>query len=126
MIERIDHLVLTVSDLDATIAFYTDVLGMKEKTFGDGRKALHFGEQKINLHRAGDEFQPHAHRPTPGSADLCFVTSRSLDDVVSNLQDRGVSVVEGPVSRTGAVGTIESVYVRDPDDNLLEIAVYPS
>jgi catechol 2,3-dioxygenase-like lactoylglutathione lyase family enzyme len=89
-------------------------------------KALHFGEQKINLHRAGDEFQPHAHRPTPGSADLCFVTSRPLDDVLSKLQDRCVSVVEGPVPRTGAVGTIKSVYVRDPDDNLLEIAVYPS
>ncbi|MEO1729038.1 MAG: VOC family protein, partial [Bacteroidota bacterium] len=114
--------VLTVRDLDATIAFYTEALGMEVVTFGEGRRALHFGSQKINLHLAGHEFEPKAEAPTPGSADLCFLTSVPVEEVAERLSRLGIAVVEGPVSRTGATGPIRSVYVRDPDDNLIEIA----
>lgn len=122
MIDSLDHLVLTVRDLDATIAFYTEALGMEVVTFGEGRRALHFGSQKINLHLAGHEFEPKAEAPTPGSADLCFLTSVPVEEVAERLSRLGIAVVEGPVSRTGATGPIRSVYVRDPDDNLIEIA----
>ncbi|MEL7363243.1 MAG: VOC family protein [Bacteroidota bacterium] len=122
MIDSLDHLVLTVRDLDATIAFYTEALGMEVVTFGGGRRALHFGSQKINLHLAGREFEPKADAPTPGSADLCFLTRVPVEEVAAQLTRLGIAVVEGPVNRTGATGPIRSVYVRDPDDNLVEIA----
>jgi catechol 2,3-dioxygenase-like lactoylglutathione lyase family enzyme len=123
-IDRLDHLVLTVADIDATTDFYTRVLGMKAVTFGAGRTALAFGQSKINLHQAGHEFEPKAHRPTPGSADLCLITTDSLDRVVEELVRHDVPIEEGPVERTGATGPILSVYVRDPDRNLIEVSTY--
>jgi catechol 2,3-dioxygenase-like lactoylglutathione lyase family enzyme len=122
VLDRLDHLVLTVADLDRAIAFYRDVLGMRLETFGADRQALVFGRQKINLHLAGHEFEPKAARPTPGSADLCFIAARPLAQLIEHLQTHGVAIVEGPVQRTGATGPILSVYVRDPDQNLIEIA----
>jgi catechol 2,3-dioxygenase-like lactoylglutathione lyase family enzyme len=121
-IDRIDHLVLTVRDIDATCAFYTRVLGMQAITFGAGRTALAFGSQKINLHQAGHEFEPKALRPTPGSGDLCFLTAVPLSEVVAHVQACGVAIEEGPVSRSGATGPIESIYLRDPDGNLVEVS----
>ena len=123
-ITGLDHLVLTVADVDETIRFYQRTLGLEAVTFGDGRRALAFGPSKINLHQAGREFTPHAARPTPGSADLCLVTTTPLDQVVGQLARAGVDVEEGPVPRTGARGPMTSVYIRDPDDNLIEIANY--
>jgi catechol 2,3-dioxygenase-like lactoylglutathione lyase family enzyme len=123
-IDRIDHLVLTVKNIDATCDFYASVLGMEVVTFGEGRKALHFGKQKINLHQAGHEFAPKAARPVPGSADLCLISATPLAEVAAHLQAQGVSILEGPVARTGAVGPIRSLYLRDPDGNLIEIANY--
>lgn len=123
-IDRLDHLVLTVRDIDATIDFYLRVLGMDAIEFGAGRKALRFGDSKINLHEAGHEFEPKAARPTPGSADLCLIAETPLDAVIDELRAHGVSVVEGPVPRTGATGPIRSVYLRDPDENLIEISNY--
>jgi catechol 2,3-dioxygenase-like lactoylglutathione lyase family enzyme len=122
MITSLDHLVLTVRDLDATVRFYVEGLGMELREFGAGRKALHFGSQKINLHLAGREFEPKAARPTPGSADLCFLTGKALDDVARHLERLGHPVIEGPVARTGAAGSITSIYLRDPDGNLIEVA----
>ena len=122
-IEQLDHVVLTVASLNATIDFYTEVLGMDAINF-DGRKALKFGDQKINLHQRGHEFNPKAAHPTPGSADLCFVTLTPLDEVVEYLTQLRVHVEEGPVERTGAVGKLRSVYIRDPDHNLVEISNY--
>jgi len=124
-IESLDHLVLTVADVDASCAFYERVLGMRTIVFGAGRKALAFGTQKINLHRHGHEFEPKAERPTPGSADLCFVAATPLAEVMAHLQACGVGVLEGPVPRTGACGPIMSVYFRDPDGNLVEVCNYP-
>ena len=124
-IDRLDHLVLTVKSIPATCDFYSRALGMEVVTFGDSRKALAFGGQKINLHEAGHEVAPKAHRPTPGSADLCFITSVPLKEVVAHLGRCGVKIIEGPVKRTGARGPIESVYLRDPDGNLIEISNYP-
>ena len=121
-IDSLDHLVLTVKDLDATISFYSDVLGMQPISFGDGRTALHFGSMKINLHQQGREFEPKAQRPTPGSADLCFITSVPLQEVVDHLSSCDVPIIEGPVQRTGATGPIRSVYLRDPDGNLIEVS----
>ncbi|HET9186775.1 MAG TPA: VOC family protein [Acidothermaceae bacterium] len=123
-IERLDHLVLTVADIDATVGFYEHVLGMTPVTFGAGRRALAFGQQKINLHQAGAEFEPKARRPTPGSADLCFVTSDELRDVEKHLRGIGVEIEERPVGRTGAIGPIRSLYFRDPDGNLIEVSTY--
>ena len=123
-IDRLDHLVLTVADIDATVDFYTRVLGMEAVTFGAGRTALAFGRSKINLHRAGHEFEPKAHRPTPGSADLCLIAASPLDQVIEDLAAHGVPVEEGPVERTGATGPIRSVYFRDPDQNLIEVSTY--
>jgi catechol 2,3-dioxygenase-like lactoylglutathione lyase family enzyme len=123
-IDRLDHLVLTVADIDRTVEFYTRVLGMRAETFGEGRRALRFGRQKINLHQSGREFEPKAARPLPGSADLCFVTDVPLEDVQQHLAACGVSIEEGPVDRTGAIGPIRSVYLRDPDDNLVEVSNY--
>ena len=121
-IESLDHLVLTVADPAATVRFYTSVLGMTEHTFGAGRTALLFGQSKINLHQVGREFEPKADRPTPGSADLCLLASTPVVEIVRELDAAGVPVVEGPVTRTGATGAILSVYVRDPDDNLIELS----
>lgn len=121
-IDSLDHLVLTVADIEASCAFYSRVLGMEVVTFGQGRKALAFGAQKINLHKAGKEFEPKAQRPTPGSADLCFLTSVPLAEVQAHLATCGVTVTEGPVQRTGAQGPILSVYFRDPDLNLIEVS----
>jgi catechol 2,3-dioxygenase-like lactoylglutathione lyase family enzyme len=123
-IDRLDHLVLAVADIDATMEFYTGVLGMRAVTFGAGRMALAFGHSKINLHRAGQGFEPKAHRPTPGSADLCLIAAGPLDQVIQDLTARGVPIEEGPVERTGATGPILSVYFRDPDQNLIEVSTY--
>lgn len=121
-IDSLDHLVLTVKDIDVSASFYSKTLGMDVVTFGDGRKALTFGEQKINLHTYGKEFEPKAEQPTPGSADLCFITSIPLPDVMSHLASCQVEVIEGPIMRTGATGPILSVYFRDPDRNLIEVS----
>ena len=123
-IDRLDHLVLTVVDIDATCAFYERVLGMQAISFAEGRRALSFGRQKINLHLAGQEFEPKAQRPTPGSGDLCFITVTPIHEVVDTLRGNGVEIVQGPVRKTGALGPIESVYFRDPDGNLLEVSNY--
>jgi catechol 2,3-dioxygenase-like lactoylglutathione lyase family enzyme len=125
-IAGIDHLVLTVASIERTLAFYTDVLGLRARSFGTEpvRWALHFGEQKFNLHEAGHEFEPKAAAPTVGGIDICLVTSTPLDEVVATLGAHGVPIVEGPVARTGARGEMRSVYVRDPDGNLVEIARY--
>jgi len=124
MIQRLDHLVLTVASIDATAAFYARVLGMEAVTFGEGRTALSFGQQKINLHEAGKEFEPKSSRPTPGSGDLCFIAEGDLEQVIEHLKAENVSIEEGPVQRTGALGPIRSVYIRDPDLNLIEISEY--
>lgn len=121
-VDHLDHLVLTVADVDATIAFYANVLGMTPVTFGPGRKALAFGAQKINLHRAGHEIEPCAASPRPGSADLCFITRMPLDAAMLHVGACGVAIEEGPVERTGATGPIRSFYFRDPDGNLVEVA----
>ena len=121
-VKSLDHLVLTVRDLQAAIDFYNRALGMQEVTFGGGRKALAFGTQKINLHLAGHEFEPKAERPTPGSGDLCFLTDTPVEQYAVHLATLGIAVIEGPVARTGAVGPLLSIYVRDPDMNLIEIA----
>jgi catechol 2,3-dioxygenase-like lactoylglutathione lyase family enzyme len=120
----LDHLVLTVASIDRTVAFYRDVLGLRAEAFGDGRWALHFGDQKFNLHEAGHEFEPKATRPTPGSADICLVVATPIESVVAALRAGRVPIVEGPVDRTGARGNIRSVYLRDPDGNLVELANY--
>ncbi|WP_089545574.1 VOC family protein [Paenibacillus sp. SSG-1] len=125
-INRLDHLVLTVSNIDQTCEFYSRVLGMRTVTFGEGRKALHFGQQKINLHEAGKEFEPKAKTPMPGTADLCFITDDPIPDVIRHLEYCNVMIEEGPVLRTGALGSITSVYLRDPDGNLIEISNYDS
>ncbi|PJH93161.1 VOC family protein [Bacillus sp. SN1] len=124
MIKRLDHLVLTVQNLQETIDFYTSVLGMEEETFGEGRKALRFGNQKINLHEADHEFEPKAKHPLPGSADLCLISDEPISKVLEHLKKTNVNVEEGPVKRTGALGPILSVYIRDPDQNLIEISEY--
>ena len=123
-IDRIDHVVLTVRDIAATVDFYTRALGMEEVRFGEGRTALRFGRQKINLHQSGREFEPRAAAPTPGSTDICLIADAPLDAVMARLESCGVTIELGPVGRSGAVGPIRSVYVRDPDGNLVEIATY--
>lgn len=122
MIDHLDHLVLTTADEAACVAFYVEVLGMRLETFGAGRKAFRFGDQKINLHVKGHEFEPKAALPTPGSLDLCFIADRPLDAVIETLAAKGAAMIEGPVQRTGATGPIRSVYLRDPDGNLIEIS----
>lgn len=126
MISHLDHLVLTTAHEDQCIDFYTRVLGMQLRTFLAGsppspRKALHFGNHKINLHIAGAEFDPKAQHPTPGSQDLCFMLTGPLDDMITHLQNQNWPVLLGPVARTGGNGAIRSVYVRDPDQNLIEL-----
>jgi catechol 2,3-dioxygenase-like lactoylglutathione lyase family enzyme len=124
VIDRIDHFVLTVRDLAVTAAFYERVLGMRLVAFGNGRKALAFGRQKINLHEAGREFEPKARAPMPGSGDFCLITERPLDEIARHLAACGVAIEEGPVAKTGAIGPIRSLYIRDPDGNLVEISNY--
>jgi catechol 2,3-dioxygenase-like lactoylglutathione lyase family enzyme len=123
-IDRIDHVVMTVRDVDATCDFYARVLGMRVVTFAGARKALAFGAQKINLHQAGREFEPKAARPTPGSVDLCLITTSTLAEVAVQLAACGVAILEGPIDKTGATGPIRSIYFRDPDANLIEVSTY--
>jgi catechol 2,3-dioxygenase-like lactoylglutathione lyase family enzyme len=124
-VKAIDHIVLTVKDIDATCSFYVQVLGLSTTTFGGGRKALMFGVQKINLHQHEQEFEPKAKNPTPGSADLCFITAIPIPQVTEHLSACGVEILDGPVQRTGAMGgAIMSVYIRDPDGNLVEVSNY--
>jgi catechol 2,3-dioxygenase-like lactoylglutathione lyase family enzyme len=120
-VSAIDHLVLTARDVDATCRFYRRVLGMEPITFGDGRRALRFGSQKLNLHQAGAEIAPHAAVPVPGSADMCLLTGASSAEVVAHLEACGVAVEQGPVEREGATGRLSSVYFRDLDGNLIEV-----
>lgn len=121
-IASLDHLVLTVRNIEASVEFYTSVMGMELSVFGNNRKALSFGSQKINLHQFKNEFEPKAQTPTPGSADLCFLTQTSIHDVISELQTKHITILEGPIQRTGATGAILSVYFRDPDQNLIEVS----
>ncbi|MCP1659152.1 VOC family protein [Neisseria perflava] len=123
-ISHIDHIVLTVADIERSIAFYTQVLGFQEETFGNGRKALKFGCQKINLHQKGREFEPKAAQPTCGAIDLCLISATPLAEVAAELQANNIPVIEGIVGRTGAEGAIRSLYIRDPDGNLIEISEY--
>lgn len=124
MIERIDHLVLTTAHETACIRFYVEVLGMRLETFGDQRKAFVFGAQKINLHIAGKEFEPKAQHPTPGALDVYLIASQPLETIIAHLAQHGIAIECGPVMRTGAQGPIRSIYVRDPDLNLIEISAY--
>lgn len=123
-IKNIDHIVLTVANIDKTIGFYTHILGCEVVTFGDNRKALTFGNQKINLHQKRYEFEPKAEHPTPGSADLCFIASTDINEVLKELQHKNIEIIEGIVERTGAMGKIRSIYFRDPDMNLIEVSNY--
>ena len=121
-ITSLDHLVLTVASIDRTIEFYTRILGMEKVVFAGKRVALRFGQQKINLHQAGGEFPPHAKQPLPGSADICLLTDTPLCEVQAHFKSHHIPVIEGPVERTGASGRLLSIYIRDPDQNLIEIA----
>ena len=123
-LDRLDHLVLTVRNVETTCTFYSNVLAMEVVTFENGRKALSFGSQKINLHEVGKEIEPKAYRPTPGSADLCFTTTTPVDEIVTRLRLSKVRILEGPIRRTGALGQMISVYFRDPDLNLIEVSNY--
>ena len=121
-ITNIDHIVLTVRNINTTVQFYESVLGMVGESFGKNKMALKFGNQKMNLHEYGNEFEPRANKPTPGSEDLCFLTDTNLDVVMKHLTIKGVKIIEGPVKREGATGPIISIYFRDPDQNLIEVA----
>ena len=121
-ISKLDHLVLTVKDIEKTTSFYVSVMGMKKEVFGDDRVALKYGSQKINLHEFGKEFEPKAHKPMPGSVDLCFITQTPIDVAMAHVKRCGVEIIEGPAERTGANGPIRSFYFRDPDNNLIEVA----
>ncbi len=121
-IRSLDHLVLTVTDISASIDFYTQVLGMQKEVFAEGRVALVFGQQKINLHEHGKEFEPKAEQPKPGSADLCFLLDTNIEDILEHLSCCDIELEEGPVTRTGAKGPILSVYCRDPDNCLIELS----
>ncbi len=121
-IDSLDHFVLTCADMEATIGFYTKVMGMQAVSFGEGRKALRFGAMKINLHQQGKEFEPKARHAMPGSADLCFITSVPIEGVIGHLTDCDVAIIHGPVQQIGATAPLRSVYFRDPDQNLIEVA----
>ena len=123
-IERIDHIVITVNDIEKTCRFYCDVLGMTETQYDDNRRALYFGRQKINLHPIPNDINPRASKPTTGAMDICLVSESSIDEVVSTLNHHGITIEQGPVERQGALGTMCSVYFRDPDGNLIEVAHY--
>ncbi|MGJ8626215.1 MAG: VOC family protein [Sulfitobacter sp.] len=126
-VKVMDHLVLTVRSIPDTVQFYTDILGMRAAQFdtadGETRWALAYGAHKINLHQQGNEFEPKAAHPTPGSADLCFLTDTPLETWIEHLKSRAINVEEGPVARTGAMGPLKSIYLRDPDHNLIEVSV---
>lgn len=122
-IDRIDHLVLTVNDLEATCTFYKNVLGMEVETFGESRKALKFGNQKLNLHQKGKEFEPKACIPTPGAIDICFITTDTIEEIKAELENKNIQT-QGIFERTGATGKIRSIYFRDPDQNLIEVSNY--
>lgn len=124
LINNLDHLVLTVSNIDESCSFYKRVLGLEIITFGDKRKALLIGQQKINLHQVGQELSPCAGKPTAGSADLCFITSKPINEISSHLEECSVSIELGPVPRTGVLGAMTSLYFRDPDTNLIEVSYY--
>lgn len=124
MINRLDHLVLTTRNQDQCLDFYQRILKMEVVTFGEQRYALQFGQQKINIHQYGKEFEPKAHLPVPGSLDLCFITTESLATVQAHIESEGLNILEGPIQRTGACGPILSIYIRDPDLNLIEISQY--
>jgi catechol 2,3-dioxygenase-like lactoylglutathione lyase family enzyme len=121
-VRAIDHVVLTVRDVERTLSFYERALGMTPVSFGEGRRALAFGDQKLNLHQAGREFEPKAAAPTPGAIDLCFLTDEPLEHVIAHLRDAGVAIELGPVAKTGARSALRSIYFRDPDGNLIEVA----
>jgi len=123
-IDRLDHIVITAWDVERTLAFYERVLGMTPVTFAGGRRALAFGRQKINLHQAGREYEPKALKPVPGAIDLCFIATTPLAEVIGHVKACGVTIVEGPVPKTGALGPMQSIYLRDPDGNLVEISNY--
>ncbi len=123
-IKNLDHFVLTVRDIEVTCSFYETILGMEVVIFGNDRRALKFGIQKINLHPLGNEFEPKAEKPTPGSADLCLISETPMDLIVKQLKEKNIPIIEGPVKRTGAMGPILSIYIRDPDQNLIEISNY--
>ncbi len=118
----IDHLVITVKDIDETVAFYTRILGMTAITFAEGRKGLVFGAQKINLHKAGEEIMPHSQNPVPGSTDICFITETPMPQVISHLASCSIEILAGPLQKSGAAGPLLSIYIKDPDSNLIEIA----
>ena len=121
-LEKLDHFVLPVSDIDVIATFYTTYLGMEKRIFGEGRVALHFGDQKINLHPAGWDYEPKARISIAGSADLCFIVSERVESLQTKFVHWGVEIVEGPVVRTGATGHLRSIYIRDPDGNLIELS----
>jgi catechol 2,3-dioxygenase-like lactoylglutathione lyase family enzyme len=123
-IDRLDHLVITVKDIEKTCDFYCNVLGMEKVIFGEGRMALHFGEQKINLHRAGNEYEPKANVAKPGTADLCFITNTPITEVMKRYEKYGIPIEVGPIDKTGAKGELISIYTRDPDGNLIEVSNY--
>ncbi|MAH83564.1 MAG: VOC family virulence protein [Rhodospirillaceae bacterium TMED8] len=124
IIDRLDHFVITVHDINAACEFYNKVLGMQRIEFADGRTALSFGRQKINLHPAKNTYYPKAEKPVPGSGDFCLITKTSLESVITHLKNCGVSIIEGPIGKSGAIGPIKSVYFRDPDGNLIEMSNY--
>ena len=121
---KIDHLVLTVKDISKTVDFYENYLGFKKEIFSGDRIALKFTSGKINLHQYGNEFEPKAAAPTPGSADLCFITDEDIADLMPTLVEKGVEIIKGPVIKIGSQGEINSFYIRDPDNNLIEISNY--
>ena len=121
-VNKIDHVVLTVQDIDETLAFYQKVLGMERVVFGEGRVALKFGNHKLNLHESGNEYEPKAMQPVPGSVDLCLITPTPLDEAIQHIESCGVVIIQGPVNRTGACGSLVSIYFRDPSGNLIEVA----
>jgi catechol 2,3-dioxygenase-like lactoylglutathione lyase family enzyme len=121
-VQRIDHVVLTVADLERTITFYQRALGMTAVSFGEGRRALAFGDQKLNLHQAGREFDPKARKPTPGAIDVCFTTDVPLEEVAAHLRTQSIEIEHGPVGKVGARRALRSIYFRDPDGNLIEVA----
>lgn len=123
-VDHLDHLVLMVINIEATLQFYETVLGMQRVSFGAGRYALAFGNQKINLHEVGHEFEPRAEHAQAGSADLCFILKTSVEEAIEDLQSQGVEIIAGPVARTGALGKMTSTYFRDPDGNLIEVSNY--
>ena len=122
MIYKLDHIVLTVGDIERTVSFYTNILGMEARTSKEGRHSLHFGDAKINLHEKGREFTPKAALPTPGSADLCFLSTVPVADIADCVSSRGIEIIEGPVERQGVAGPLTSIYFRDPDGNLIEVS----